>query len=619
MAEYLRDTAVGQILRWVTGNKVLLYPEEEPNFQVPTSYANPLDSAYVSQSTLEAITNTRDTPGNDDSTEAGSIRQALDGETISPTPVSGAGQNGPSGRSLASAELTRTNSLQQLDKIETKKDVEKTISAAAQNVDLEKRESRIIVPQKTDDGTILVDWYSDDDPANPQNWGSKRKIFVASLICAYTLAVYMGSSIYTSSIPEVQEVFGVSITAATLGLAVYVLGYGTGPMLFSPLSEVPVIGRNPPYIITFALFVILSVPTALVDNFGGLLVLRFLQGFFGSPCLATGGASFQDIYPLLKLPYALTAWIASASIGPSLGPVISGFSVPAKGWRWSLWEILWLSGPIFILLFLLLPETSSDTILLRRAARLRKLTGNKHLKSQSEIKQAQMSASDIAVATIWRPFQIMLLDPAVFFTNVYSSLVYGIYYSFFEVFPIVYMGIYGFNFGQMGLVFLAIIVGNLLAVAAYCYYLHKTFAREILSVGLKYPERRLIPALFASAITPVGLFLFGWTARGNVHWIVSTIGIVIYSGAVFVTLQCIFLYIPLIYPQYAASLFAGNDIFRSALAAGAVLFARPLFLNLGIGQGVSLLAGLTVGCAGGTFALFYYGAYLRSKSKFAVS
>lgn len=47
--------------------------------------------------------------------------------------------------------------------------------------------------------------------------------------------------------------------------------------------------------ITFGIFVILCVPTALVNNFAGLLVLRFLQGFFGSPCLATGGASLQDL------------------------------------------------------------------------------------------------------------------------------------------------------------------------------------------------------------------------------------------------------------------------------------------------------------------------------------
>jgi len=53
---------------------------------------------------------------------------------------------------------------------------------------------------------------------------------------------------------------------------------GFGPLLWSPLSEVPAIGRNPIYIATFAIFTILSVPTALVKNIGGLLVLRFLQG-----------------------------------------------------------------------------------------------------------------------------------------------------------------------------------------------------------------------------------------------------------------------------------------------------------------------------------------------------
>src|SRR5271155_3063460 len=148
---------------------------------------------------------------------------------------------------------------------------------------------------------------------------------------------------------------------------------GIGPLLFSPISEIPIVGRNPPYLLTFGIFVLLCVPTALVDNFGGLLVLRFLQGFFGSPCLATGGASIGDIFSLLKLPYYLTGWAASATAGPSLGPLISGFSVPAKNWHWSLWEILWLSGPVFIFLMFFLPETSSSNILLRRAARLRRL------------------------------------------------------------------------------------------------------------------------------------------------------------------------------------------------------------------------------------------------------
>lgn len=48
------------------------------------------------------------------------------------------------------------------------------------------------------------------------------------------------------------------------------------------------------------------------------------------------------------------------------------------------------------------------------------------------------------------------------------------------------------------------------------------------------------------------------------------------------------------YPQYAASLFAGNDFFRSLFAFGAVLFSRSMFINLGVAKGITLLAGLAV-------------------------
>ena len=124
-----------------------------------------------------------------------------------------------------------------------------------------------------------------------------------------------------------------------------------GPLLWAPLSELPSIGRNPVYIGTFTLFVILSVPTALVKNFGGLLALRFLQGFFGSPCLANGGATMQDMYSLLNLPFFLSTWVSAAYCGPALGPLLSGFAVPVKGWRWSLWEILWIAGPVLVVMY----------------------------------------------------------------------------------------------------------------------------------------------------------------------------------------------------------------------------------------------------------------------------
>ena len=70
----------------------------------------------------------------------------------------------------------------------------------------------------------LVSWYGPDDPANPQNWSTASKIYVTGVICLYTFTVYLGSAIYTPSIPGVMEQFGVSYAAASLGLSLFVFG-----------------------------------------------------------------------------------------------------------------------------------------------------------------------------------------------------------------------------------------------------------------------------------------------------------------------------------------------------------------------------------------------------------
>ncbi|KAL9013694.1 MAG: hypothetical protein Q9180_008995, partial [Flavoplaca navasiana] len=334
-----------------------------------------------------------------------------------------------------------------------------------------------------------------------------------------------------------MSVFNVGEIAASLPLALYVLAYGIGPLLFSPLSELPLVGRNPVYAATFSLFFILSIPTALASNFAGLLVLRFLQGFLGSPCLATGGATMQDMYSMLKVPYAMTFWVSAAYCGPALGPLLSGFAVPVEGWRWSLWEIVWISAPVLILMLLFLPETSTPNILLRRASRLRKLTSDTRLMSQSEITQKDAKPSAIAIDALIKPLEITIKDPAIAFVNIYSSIVYAIYYSFFEVFPLVYGPMYGFNLGQTGIVFLCVFVACLLGIATYVSYLYFYLIPDIQTNGMRAQEHRLVPALLCVFGPVIGLFIFAWTANPDIHWIASVIGITIYAASAFVVFQ----------------------------------------------------------------------------------
>ncbi|KAF2747721.1 MFS general substrate transporter [Sporormia fimetaria CBS 119925] len=604
MADLYRDATIGQIIRFVTRHRYLNYPEEREDFVLPPQYAIivenstpfPHPTAKVEQPDAAYLSRSSDSDSSSEAEEIERIKTAQSNRT-------------------ARSNLSRHESRPSLYRPVSRADVEKAFAEA--EATLEKGPSRPVEPQRLEDGTILVDWYTTDDPANPQNWSFGKKIVVLVQILIYTMAVYMGSAIYSPSIPGVMAEFGVSLSAASLGLSMYVLAYGIGPLLFSPLSEIPVIGRNPPYMISYAIFVILLVPSALINNFPGLIVLRFLQGFFGSPCLATGGATLQDVYNLVKLPYVFSLWAFAATCGPALGPIISGFSVEATNWRWSQWEMLWLNGPVFLSLFFLLPETSSAKILLRRAERLRRLTGNPNIRSQSEIDQANLSARDITVEALWRPFQLILLDPAIAFTAVYTALIYAIYYSWFEAFPLVYSGMYHFTLGEIGLTFLSVTVGVLISLAWYWYYIRYTIEPSIAAHGFGEPEQRLKPTLIFTFFLPIGFFIFGWTSNPDIHWIVSCIGIVITTIGIYLVIQCIFLYLPFVYPQYAASLFAGNDFLRSSLAAGAIHFSYPLMHNLGVDRGVSLLAGLTVACSAGVYVLYYFGARLRARSRFA--
>ena len=153
-----------------------------------------------------------------------------------------------------------------------------------------------------------------------------------------------------------------------------------------------------------------------------------------------------------------------------------------------------------------MPETSAGNILLRRAKRLRALTGNPMLKAQSEIDQGEKTFGKVCYEALFIPFLICVQDPAVLYTNVFSSLIYSIYYSFFEAFPLVYIDIYGFNLGELGVVFTSLIVGTSIAIAIYFAYQYWYLEPDIKKNGLRASEHRLVPALFAVWFLPVGLF-----------------------------------------------------------------------------------------------------------------
>ncbi|KAI9658381.1 MAG: hypothetical protein M1821_002514 [Bathelium mastoideum] len=443
----------------------------------------------------------------------------------------------------------------------------------------------------------LVDWYGPDDPE----------------MCILNFAVYIASSIYTPGEQSFIQEFGASETVATLGLSLFTLGYGLGPMLWSPMSEMPKLGRSGIFFWTLLAFILLQLPVGFAPNVPVFLVFRLLSGFCGSPCLATGAGTITDMLNPALATYAVCIWSSFGIGGPVFGPLIGGFVVSAKGWRWTIWTYTWACSVVLITLFFLFPETSAPNILYKRAKRLRKATGNDRLRSQSEINAAHHTMRDDLIV-LARAFTLAFFEPIVLLMDTYTALLYGVLFTWFESFPIVFGDIYGFSISQQGLVFLGIFIGALVTVPLFLVWVKYGIVSRFTKPNFK-PEMVLPPTFFGCFALPICLFWYGWSSRQSVHWIVPIIGSSLFAVAVITLFNPVFNYLGIAYPSYAASIFAGNALFRASFGAGFPLFARALFHHLGVGPGNSLLGGIAACFIPIPFIFNRYGEKIRHMSK----
>jgi MFS transporter, DHA1 family, multidrug resistance protein len=129
------------------------------------------------------------------------------------------------------------------------------------------------------------------------------------------------------------------------------------------------------------------------------------------------------------------------------------------------------------------------------------------------------------------------------------------------------------------------------------------------------PEKRLQPAFVGAFCIPICLFWFGWTSRPGVHWIVPIVGSSFFTIGAFLLFNSVLNYLGDAYPEYAASVYAGNDFMRSSFGAGFPLFAAAMYNKLGVGWASSLLGFLSILFIPIPFALYIFGKKIRLHSK----
>lgn len=450
----------------------------------------------------------------------------------------------------------------------------------------------------------------------------------------YRNATFASSS-PSGTLTGIAEHFHVSDEVAGLVITLFLLGYCFGPLFWGPLSEF--YGRRWVFYISFVCYVAFTFLCAFANNFGALLVGRFLTGTFASSPLANVPAALADIWGPIERGNAMALFSCMTFAGPALGPVIAGFLELKEDWRWDFYVMLWMGGGSALLMFTI-PETLPAQVLLNKAKRIRRLKIPGYENVQAPVEKTDRTLAGILKVALIRPWRI-LIDPIAFFVAIYLSVVYALLYMLFTIYPIVFQQKRGWNSGVGELPLIGTAIGAVLGSAVI--FAVSANDRKKQEAGHKgRPEDRLRVAMVAGVLFPVCMFCkyitslgssifqglrlhgeisgFAWSGEYNsVHWIVPTLAGVFLGLTILLVFVAYLNYLTDSYLMFAASAVAANTVCRSAAGAAAPLFTQYMFDALGVGGGGSLIGGVAVLLAPIPFVFYKYGEPIRKRSKFA--
>jgi len=264
-----------------------------------------------------------------------------------------------------------------------------------------------------------------DDPYRPLNWSMKKKAITTALYGFTTMTASWASSAYSPGTQQVAEEFHVGTQVATLGTTLFLFGFGIGPLLWAPLSEV--FGRKNAVLPPMFVAACFAFATAVSKDIQSIMITRFWAGFFASAPVTNTGGVISDLFPSSQRGIAIATYAMAVVLGPVFGPIVGAALVvqPSLGWRWTEYLTGILQLAVLVLDVIFVDESYPPRLLVYKARRLRHQSGNWALHAKFE--EWDVSIQELASKFLVRPFQL-LTTPICALVALYASFCYGILY-----------------------------------------------------------------------------------------------------------------------------------------------------------------------------------------------
>ncbi|KAI1762961.1 MFS general substrate transporter [Hypoxylon sp. FL1150] len=463
-----------------------------------------------------------------------------------------------------------------------------------------------VVPNKD-----IVDYDPNGDAENPLEWPKAYKWGIVSLLAfmAFTVTFTCISVVPVAS-RIVKDLDGghASKSASVLLVTIWELGEAAGPLLIAPLSEV--FGRYPVMNVANVLFIAATVMAALSQSTTLFIVARTLTGLAVASNVLNP-AIVGDLFASEQRGSAMSYIQLAPLIGGAIGPTISGAIAETLGWRKAMWMSALLAAVCEVVFLTCFRETYKVAILRRKAARLRRETGNPALRTVFDTEDSEAKKVWDAMT---RPFTVLAGSGVL---SVFGAVTFTYFYIMSTTLPDILETLYGLSPTAAGSALISFSVGSAVSVGLLNLTLDRIYVKLRDShKGVGQPEYRLPLVIVGGFTMPFVAIWYGWTVQAHLPVSVLLLVVVMFGVMLMLGFLPLYAYIVDAFGLYAASAMTAVIVTRCLAGTFLPLATAPLVDRFGYGIGLTIFGVASLLFAPIPVFVLRYGSRWRQRSKY---
>ncbi|KAI0160948.1 MFS general substrate transporter [Hypoxylon sp. FL1284] len=461
----------------------------------------------------------------------------------------------------------------------------------------------------------IIDFDADGDAENPLEWPVAYKWGIVSLLAfmAFTVTFTCMSVVPVASrIVDDLDHGHASKSASVLLVTIWELGEAAGPLLIAPLSEV--FGRYPVMNVANVLFIAATVLAALSQSTTLFIVARTLTGLAVASNVLNP-AIVGDLFESEQRGSAMSYIQLAPLIGGAIGPAISGAIAETLGWRQTLWISALLAAACEVTFLTCFRETYKVAILRRKAARLRRETGNPELRTAFDTEDGS-SASKLLRAMI-RPFTVLAGSGVLQALSAFGAVVFTYFYILVTTLPDILQTIYGLSAAESGSALISFSIGSTVSVVICNVTLDRIYVKLRDShQGVGQPEYRLPLVIIGGVTLPLVAVWYGWAAQAKLPVGALLVAVVMLGVTLMLGFLPLFAYVVDAFGIYSASAMTAVIVARCLAGTFLPLTTGPLVDRFGYGIGFSVFGVASLLFCPIPVLVLRYGYRWRQRSKY---